>query len=110
MYLLYHKDRSRESVRYSDADWTGDVDDHKSTSGYLFQVSRAAVSWKSKKKVCMPLSMAEAEYIALGSAAHEAIWMRRLTTDLRSEPTGALTIFKDNQSTIKMVKNPQLHG
>ena len=27
----------------------GDVNDRKSTSGYIFMMSRAAVSWKSKK-------------------------------------------------------------
>ena len=49
--LLYSKDGSRKCIGYSDADWAGDIDDRRSTSGYLFQVSGAAVSWRSKKTV-----------------------------------------------------------
>ena len=108
--LLYSVDGSRDCVGYSDADWAGDVNDHKSTSGYLFQLGGAAVSWRSKKQACVALSTAEAEYMALASAAQEAVWMRQLTTDLNNGPTGATVIFEDNQSTICMAQNPQFHG
>ena len=33
---------------YSDADWSGDPDTSKSTSGYVFITNRAAISWASK--------------------------------------------------------------
>ena len=62
----------------------GDTDDRKSTSGYVFQISGAAISWRSKKQSCVALCTAEAEYIALASAAQEAIWMRQLLTDVRN--------------------------
>ena len=108
--LLYSKEGSKDCVGYSDADWAGDVEDRKSTSGYLFQISGAAVSWRSKKQTCVALSTAEAEYMALASAAQEAIWMRQLTSDLKSESTEATVIFEDNQSAICMAQNPQFHG
>ena len=34
---------------YSNADWVGDLDQRKSTSGYVCTLGRAAVSWGSKK-------------------------------------------------------------
>ena len=71
--LFYSKDGSDECVDYSDSDWAGDLDDRKSTSGYLFQISGAAISWRSKKQTCVALSTAEAEYIALASASQEAM-------------------------------------
>ena len=61
--LLYSKDDCNDCVGYSDADWAGDIDDRKSTSGYLFQIGGTAVSWRSKKQVCVALSTAEAEYM-----------------------------------------------
>ena len=79
--LFYSKDGSTECVGFSDSDWGGDLDDRKSTSGYLFQISGAAVSWRSKKQTCVALSTAEAEYMALASAAQEAMWLRQLTTE-----------------------------
>ena len=108
--LFYSKDGSDECVGYSDSDWAGDLNDRKSTSGYLFQISGAAISWRSKKQTCVALSTAEAEYIALASASQEAMWLRQLTTDLKSKPTGAIVIFEDNQSAICIAKNPQFHG
>ena len=86
------------------------TDDRKSTSGYVFQISGAAISWRSKKQSCVALCTAEAEYIALASAAQEAIWMRQLLTDVRNPPRGPTRIFEDNQSAICLARNPQFHG
>ena len=36
-----------ELFGYSDADWTGDVDTRRSTSGYVFQIGSRTVSWSS---------------------------------------------------------------
>ena len=68
-------------VGYSDADWGGDINDRKSTSGYMFQVSGGAVSWRSKKQRCVALSTAKAEYIALSAATQESLW-RAYTTSI----------------------------
>ena len=97
-------------VMFSDADWAGDTNDRKSTSGYLFTLSGGAVTWKSKKQSCVALSTAEAEYVALSSAAQESVWLRQLTSDLGSPPKAQMTLFEDNQSAIAMSKNPQFHG
>ena len=58
----------------------------------------------------MALSTVEAEYMALASAAQEAVWMRQLTTNLRNGPARTTPIFKDNQSAISMTKSLQFHG
>ena len=71
--LLYKRSRSKELLGYSDADWGGDRNDCKSTSGYLFQLGGTAITWQSKKQTCVALSTAEAEYIALAGAAQEAV-------------------------------------
>ena len=41
----------------------------------IFQIGGTPVTWKSKKQSCVALSTAEAEYMALSSAAQEAIWI-----------------------------------
>ena len=109
--LLYEGDE-KNLEGYSDADWAGDINDRKSTSGYVFIMSGSAVSWRSKKQTSVALSTAEAEYIALSSATQEAMWLRQLLSDLvkdyqLSVPT---TIYEDNQSAICMTRNNQSHG
>lgn len=106
--LLYEKNSTIEG--FSDADWAGDLNDRKSTSGYVFMMSGAAISWNSKKQTCVALSTAEAEYIALSKASQESIWLRRLLADMGEKQPNATIINEDNQSAIAMTKNPQFHG
>ena len=108
--ILYKQEGSKECIGFSDADWAGDVNDRKSTSGYVFMLNGGAVSWSSKKQKCVALSTAEAEYVALSSAAQESVWLRQLMTELGSGPETPTLIFEDNQSAIAMTKNPQFHG
>ena len=110
--LLYTSGDGHVCFGYSDSDWAGDLDDRRSTSGYIFKLSGAGISWKSKKQGSVALSTAEAEYIALLGAVQEAIWIRQLVTELsgRHKPTKGTVIYKDNQSAISLAKNPQFHG
>ena len=109
-YGLLYSRTSSVCLGYSDSDWGGDLDDRKSTSGYVFQIGGGPVSWQSRKQSCVALSTSEAEYIALTSAAQEAIWLRQLLSELEQEPEKKVVIYEDNQSTICLSKNPQFHG
>ena len=48
----------------SDSDWGGDVDDRKSTIGFVFFIGETAFTWMSKKQPIVTLSTCEAEYVA----------------------------------------------
>ena len=108
--LCYDKGSHSKCTGYSDADWAGDIDDRRSTSGYVFSMSGGAISWRSKRQTCVSLSTAEAEYIALASAAQEAVWLQRLLQDMKAVPSRPMIINEDNQSAIALTKNPQFHG
>ena len=107
--IVFKGDESGTCKAYSDADWAGDKEDRKSTSGYLFQIAGGPASWRSKKQDTVALSTAEAEYVALSSATQECVWMRRLNSELGNPPKGPTTILEDNQSSIAMARNPQFH-
>ena len=68
-------------------------------------MSGGAISWLSHTQSTVALSTAEAEYIALGSATQEAIWLNQLLTDLRIDTKESIEILEDNQSAIAMAKN-----
>ena len=51
----------------------------------------------------MALSTAEAEYMALASAAQEAVWLQHVASDLNETSVEPTVIYKDNQSIICML-------
>ena len=61
---------------YSDANWISDLDEKKSTSGYVFTLRCGVVAWKSSKQTLIATSTIESEFIALESAGKETEWLR----------------------------------
>lgn len=61
--------RSGDLLAFSDSDYAVDSNDRKSTSGYVFTLAGAAVSWRAKKQKLVSLSTVEAEYIGYSEAA-----------------------------------------
>ena len=106
--LKYCKDE-KQVTGFSDADWGGDLDDRKSTTGNVFLLVGGAISWLSKKQAVVALSTSEAEYVALSLAAQEAAWLQKLLTDLHI-PTKPIVINEDNQGAIAMARNPIAHS
>ncbi|KAC9170974.1 hypothetical protein E3N88_46268 [Mikania micrantha] len=49
---------------YTDSDFAGDIEDRKSTLGYVVLWKGGAVAWLSKKQNVVALSTTEAEYMA----------------------------------------------
>ncbi|KAL1225866.1 Retrovirus-related Pol polyprotein from transposon TNT 1-94 [Cardamine amara subsp. amara] len=87
---------------YSDANWISDSKNSKSTSGYVFTLGGAAVSWKSSKQTLLARSTMESEFIALDKAAEEAEWLRNFLEDIPmwEKPVPALRVHCDSQSAI----------
>lgn len=94
---------------YTDADWAGDTDSRKSTSGYVITFAGGAVSWQSKLQKSVALSTTEAEYIAATEACKEMLWMKNFLVELGVEQDRYI-LQCDNQSTIHLAKNSSLHS
>lgn len=94
---------------YSDADYASDVDTRRSTTGYVFKVNGGAITWCSRRQQCVSLSTTEAEFIAASEATKEAMWLKQLFADIGESTSEKLVLFVDNQSAIKLIKNPVYH-
>jgi len=71
--LVFDKNSSCVLQGFSDADWAGDHETRRSTTGFTFIFGGAAVSWGSKLQKTVALSTMEAEYMALCEASKEAV-------------------------------------
>ena len=63
-------------VGFTDSDWAGNLDDQKSTAGYVFSLGSGAITWACTKQQALALSSAEVEYRAIVNASQEALWLR----------------------------------
>jgi hypothetical protein len=94
---------------YTNYDWAGSIVDRKSTSGCCFTLGSAMVSWCRRKQNSVVLSTTEAEYIALSVAIHEAVWIRKILSDLFGHVLDSTVIHCDNQSCVKLLENLAFH-
>jgi hypothetical protein len=102
--LHYERNEVDELTGYSDADWAGDTETRKSTSGFCFLLASACISWKVSTQRCTALSTAESEIIALTACTKEAIWIRRMANDVGGQ-LGTVRIYEDNQAAIILTRD-----
>ncbi|KAG8479822.1 hypothetical protein CXB51_029312 [Gossypium anomalum] len=96
-------------VGYVDSDFAGDLDKRRSTTGYLFTLAKAPVSWKSTLQSTVAISTTEAEYMAVTKAVKDAIWLNGLLEDL-GVVQSHISLYCDSQSAIHLAKNQVYHS
>ncbi|CAI0389528.1 unnamed protein product [Linum tenue] len=106
------KDKNSKLLGYTDSDYAGDLDDRKSTSGYVFFIAGGAISWASKKQPVVTLSTTEAEFVAGSYCAAQCVWLRKILEQMGWEDSvsAATKVLCDSSSAIKLSKNPVFHG
>ncbi|KAE8689071.1 hypothetical protein F3Y22_tig00110944pilonHSYRG00042 [Hibiscus syriacus] len=91
-------------VGYVDSDYAGDLDNRRSTTGYVFTLGGGPICWKSTVQSVVALSTTEAEYMAAAEATKEALWLTGLVKELGVQQ-GGVQLLCDNQSAIHLAKN-----
>ncbi|WVZ83194.1 LOW QUALITY PROTEIN: hypothetical protein U9M48_030364 [Paspalum notatum var. saurae] len=107
--LWYPKGSTFDHIGYSDADWTGNTADRKSTSGTRQFLGSSLVSWSSKKQNSVALSTAEAEYIEAGACCAQLLWMRQTLSDFGCK-FRRIPLLCDSKSAIQLANNPVQHS
>ena len=105
--LVYGRCDSLKLEGYTDSDLAGDVDDRKSTGGYIFMLNGGAVSWKSAKQTVIATSTMEAEFVACFEGMKQAAWLRNFMSDLKiiNSVQRPVMMYCDNNSAVFFAKN-----
>ena len=92
---------------FTDSDFAGDVASSKSTTGCVFELCGAAVSWASKKQTVVATSTCESEYIAACYDAKEGTWLRQMLRELGCGDLlgGATPVGIDNNGALCLIVN-----
>ena len=80
---MYRHTDNLDVIGYSDSDFAGCVDSHKSTSGYIFMMADGAISWRSAKQTLTSTSTMEAEFVSCFEATSHGVWIKSFISGLR---------------------------
>ena len=82
--LAFKKDvmGKQECIRYVESIYAGDINKCRSTTGCLFTLFQAPISWCFTLQSTVTLSTSEAEYMIMTEAMKETIWLQKLLDDL----------------------------
>ena len=108
--MFYKRGEKFNILGFTDSDYAGDSDDRKSTFGYVFMMGSTMICWSSRKQPIITLSIIEAEFVAASACACQEIWLRNILEEVHFKQQGPTLIYCDNSSTIKLSKNPIMHG
>ena len=108
--LVYHGDELAP-IGYTDSKFQSDANLRKSTSGYVFTLGGAVVSWRSIKQSCIVDSTMEAEYVAASETAKEAVWLRKFLMELGviAKAVDPMILYCDNSRVVAQAKEPRNH-
>jgi len=105
--VVYGNDKPLQG--YVDADWAGDIDARRSTTGDVFTLNGGPISWTSKRQSTVATSTAEAEYVAAAMATKEALWLPKILSELGVDGD-TVPMGEDNQACLALVNNPEATG
>jgi hypothetical protein len=107
--LLSKKKSDLLVIGYIDADYAGDLDDRRSTTGYVFTLVGGPICWRSMIQSTIAMSTTEAKYMAVAEATEEVLWLIGLVRKLGIQQVG-VSLYCDSQSAIYLAKNHVYHG
>ena len=117
--LIYLRDTSERGIQftgsdfilsgYSDADWGGDLESRRSTTGYVVFAAGGPIAWQSKLQSTVAVSTMEAEYMAAFGAIQELIWIKGVLGELGFNYVDPITLYMDSKSAMSLAKNPTHH-
>ena len=85
---------------YVDADFVSKATDRRSCSGAMVLVAAMLVVWISRTQKCVSQSTSEAEYLAMGNGAKEALFVKP------SRKPRTIDVLEDNEGLIAPAENP----
>ena len=103
----FHADAPQKQRIYgsADADFAGEWETAKSTTGYGFSGGSGVLTWRAGTQSIVTHSSTEAELVALDESVRELQHLRQILKDFGVDVYLPVTIFEDNLSTIAIVKS-----
>jgi len=93
---------------FTDADYAGDIETRRSTTGFVILIGNSPTSWCSKLQRCISTSTAESEYYSLSECCKHCMWYMNLLNELKFKIKN-IEINIDNKAAIYNAKNQSIN-
>jgi len=108
--IIYKRDGGCKITGYSDSSYGINTDQGRGTTGIVFYFGESPITWSTQRQPTVALSSCESEFMAATGAACQALWLKRLLSEITGWKEERITMKVDNISAIALVKNPVFHG
>ncbi|KAM0018090.1 putative RNA-directed DNA polymerase [Helianthus debilis subsp. tardiflorus] len=108
--IIYKRQGGCKITGYSDSSFGVNTDKGKGTTGLVFYFGESPITWCTQKQQTVALSSCESEFMAATAAACQALWLKRLLSEITGWKEEKITLRVDNVSAIALMKNPVFHG
>ena len=101
---LEHIERMRGSmgnqvVTFADADFARDVDQRKSTTGFIVYLNGGPVAWRSQLQKSVALSTMDAETFAVSEGTRTTVYVVNLLAEMGIDQLKEVPMYTDNMAT-----------
>jgi hypothetical protein len=77
-YALVYSKSDKFVEGFVDADVSGNIDNRRSFSGFVFKLTNGPISWVRRNQRTVTLSSAESEYVNLSEGFRESTFLSRI--------------------------------
>nr|GEU99468.1 ribonuclease H-like domain, reverse transcriptase, RNA-dependent DNA polymerase [Tanacetum cinerariifolium] len=102
-------DHNRSSIG-RESSYGINTDQGKGTTGIVFYFGESPITWCTQKQPTVTLSSCESEFMVATGAACQALWLKRVLSELTGWEEKRITLKVDNVSAMALVRNPVFHG
>jgi len=103
--MVFDGNTNEGLIVHSDSNWTTDINNCCSITGYFFKLAGSSVSWLSRAPKTVALSSTEAEYMGISDCCRQAMWITNLFGEIGFS-VSLITICGDNQGSLFIGSNP----
>nr|GEY12378.1 zinc finger, CCHC-type [Tanacetum cinerariifolium] len=108
--IIYKKEGGCKITGYNDSSYGINTEQEKGTTGIVFYFGESPITWCTHKQPTVALSSCESEFMTATGAACQALWLKRLLSEITGWEEERITLKVDNISAIALVRNLVFHG